>query len=795
MNPTDGISTSGRSASADEVWSVAGLDAPVTIGIDRWGIPHIRAETMSDLFFAQGFNAARDRLWQLDLARKRGLGLLAADFGPGYLAQDKAARLFLYRGDMDAEWACYGPDAKAICTAFVAGINAFVGETARDPDSLAPEFAITGTTPALWAAEDVVRVRSHSWMRNALSEVVRANVMARTDAETDLLRQNLEPPVRPHVAQGLDLGTIPIAVLDAYKLATAPVSFDPERLRATSTHAAAWSKVDPRGAVYADPGLQGSNNWVVHGSRTMTGRPILANDPHRAHAVPSLRYLVHLTAPGFDAIGAGEPILPGIMMGHNGHSAFGLTLFFGPDEEDIYVCDTKPGEPGAYRTGDGWENVRVVEERVQVKGQPDETLVLTFTRHGPVIFEDPGCNRLYAMRTVWLDPGTAPYAACLISMRSRSFDQFRAAMRHWGAPAVNQVYADIGGDIGWVTAGYGPVRPAGDGLLPVPGEGRYDWTGYLDPDAMPWAHNPEAGFVATANEMNIPGDWTTRAESIGFEWLEPSRAMRLHEVLAGQTRHAVSDSQALQTDTTSLPARRLKVILAGLQTSDETTSRALAMLTGWNDRLDADSAGAALFEVWWSTHLKPALFARLVPDPAVRALVMTPGDVATILHRLEHPDQRGYAEAERNTMMLSTLADAYRALAARFGDASSGWRWGALHHAQFNHALGPLQPPAEAARFNVGPLEKGGGDSTPMMAAYRLPGFEVHLGASVRMVVDVGDWDKSVCINTPGQAGDPRSPYYGNLAPLWARGDYVPMLYSRQAVDEATEKRVVLNPR
>jgi penicillin G amidase len=415
------------SAQSEQYLTIAGLSAPVEIRIDTWGVPHIKAENLPDLFFAQGFNAARDRLWQVDLARKRGLGWLAADFGPGYLEQDRAARLFLYRGDIEAEWACYGPDSKDICTAFVNGINAYIDLLGIRPELVPPEFTQFGTKPQKWAAEDVVRVRTHGWVRNALSEIVRANVMAKSDADTDLLRANLEPHVEPYVAKGIDLQSIPLAVLDVYKLAIAGVTFGEDRLNAPIEKAGVWKKMTPLGEVIADASMQGSNNWTIDGKRTSTGRPILANDPHRAHAVRSLRYLVHLTAPGFDAIGTGEPILPGIMIGHNGHSAFGLTLFFGPDEEDVYVYETKPGDPNSYRYQGGWEAMTIVEESVEVKGAPDQKLTLRFTRHGPVIFEDAPNNRAYAVRTVITEPGATPYGASLISMRARSFDAFRKA--------------------------------------------------------------------------------------------------------------------------------------------------------------------------------------------------------------------------------------------------------------------------------------------------------------------------------------------------------------------------------
>src|SRR5215218_2885785 len=354
-----------ESAPTEERIVVEGRSAEAEIIVDHWGIPHLRAQSLPDLFFVQGFNAARDRLWQIDLWRKRGLGLLAADFGPGYLAQDRASRLFLYRGDMAAEWAAYAPNSEAICTAFVAGINAYVALTEREPERLPPEFGIVGTRPARWAPEDVVRIRTHALSRNAISELQRASVLAHADARTDLLRKMIEPLRVPEAAPGLDLASLPLEALDAFKLATAAVTFSPERVSASLDQAFAWTKVDDLGDVIRDSAFEGSNNWVVHGSRTATGRPILGSDPHRTHAVPSLRYLVHLSSPEFDAIGTGEAAVPGISLGHNGHSAFALTIF-GADQEDVYVYETAPGDPDAYRYGDGFERMRVVEESFAV---------------------------------------------------------------------------------------------------------------------------------------------------------------------------------------------------------------------------------------------------------------------------------------------------------------------------------------------------------------------------------------------------------------------------------------------
>ncbi|VIO66428.1 Penicillin acylase 2 [Bradyrhizobium ivorense] len=314
---------------------VAGLKAPAQILVDVWGIPHIYAGNEHDLFFLQGFNAARDRLWQIDLWRKRGLGLLAKDFGPAYAAQDKALRLFLYRGDMNAEWAAYGPKAKTYAEAFVAGVNAYVADVRAGKRPLPIEFRIAGTMPDPWTAEDVVRIRSHGLTRNVASEVKRSLVACAAGLEADRFRVKLEPAWTTKIPDGLDPCSVPKAVLAAYDLATRPVKFAaPKDQKAAQAH-------DPD-TFLAEADQQrdtiGSNNWVIAPQRTATGRPILANDPHREHSVPSLRYIVGLNAPGISVIGAGEPALPGISIGHNGTIAFGLTIF-NVDQEDLYVYE------------------------------------------------------------------------------------------------------------------------------------------------------------------------------------------------------------------------------------------------------------------------------------------------------------------------------------------------------------------------------------------------------------------------------------------------------------------------
>ncbi|PJE36699.1 penicillin acylase family protein [Pseudooceanicola lipolyticus] len=777
----------------DETLQVSGLQSDAEILIDTWGIPHLRARSTMDGFYLQGFNAARDRLWQMDLWRKRGLGRLAASFGPGFLEQDIAARAFLYRGDIEAEYRAYADDMEEICTAFVAGINAWIDLCAAEPERLPPEFDKTGSKPEKWQPEDVVRIRSHALTRNAISEVLRCVVLSEATAEADLLRKNLEPRVTPRNAGGIEFEDVPLEVLERFKLATAGVSFDPGRLNATRAEASKWRFVNSLAEVIEDAHWTGSNNWAVAGARTSTGRPVIAGDPHRMHAVPALRYLVHLRTPGFNVIGTGEPIAPGLCMGHNGTCAFTATIF-GSDQEDIYQYETNPDNPLEYRFADAWEAMTVIPEEFEIRGHATETHDLLFTRHGPVLLAQPEKSRAYALRSVWWEPGTCAYLAGVSTMRSRDLDEFREGVARFGAPALNHVYADTSGNIAWLPYGFTPVRPEWDGLLPVPGNGEFEWDGMVPLDKMPSQVNPETRYVASANEANLPDDWQHEITQIGYEWLEKSRALRLHDVLGNSEDHSLDESCALQTDTFSWPGMRLQKLLRTAEIkSDPELAAIIKLLLDWDCMLSVGSTAGLIQEWWLHKRLKPALFSLFVPDPALHGLLF-PGDVEGLLSALETPTAPfgPDPEAGRNSLLASTLRGTLYDLTEKFGPDTSTWAWGKLHHAYFEHPLSRDLGSNWIDLADVGPAPKPGSASTIMHAAYRESDFRVTTGASVRFVLDVGDWDKSRCITAPGQSGDPRSPFYDNLFEPWARGEYVPFLYSDAAIDAAVSQRITL---
>lgn len=776
--------------SADTTYEVDGLAATAEILVDRWGIPHVYAQSEDDAFFVQGFNAARDRLFQMDLWRRRGLGLLSAAFGSAYVEQDTATRLFLFRGDMAAEWAAYDAagagGAQRICERFVAGVNAWIAHVDTHAEHLPWEFREFGYQPARWRADDVVRIRTHAMVRNAGSEATRAGVIAKAGLAADAIRMRLTPDWQTVVPEGLDV-ELPRGVLRAYNFATQPVLVT----------AASLVSSDPATTFIPSSDLPldasgGSNNWVVAPAKSATGRPILASDPHRAFSTPALRYVAHLQAPGLDVIGAGEPALPGISFGHNGTAAFGFTIFFA-DQEDLYVYELHPDDPTRYRYGDGWEKFRVTVESLVIRGGTTQPVALMYTRHGPVVFVEVAARlgkprRAFAVRTVWLEPGTAPYCMSLAAMRAKDFDAFRAATSTWGTPGENLVYADTAGTIGWVAAARVPRRPNWDGLLPVPGDGRYEWDGFLHAAELPSMRNPATGFIATANQFNLPPEYPLDQHKPGFEWPSNARHRRIEEVLAAKDRISLDDCNALQNDCVSLPARDivLRMSVAGPFAGNAESARLL--LAAWTAQVSEGSSAAALFEWWWTRRLGPAVGAAYLGTAA--SAVPLP-DPRVIFDAVMERMQPGSADA----LVTATLAAAWADLAQRLGADPDSWRWGDVQQHWSRHPLSGAVPAQLRDAIDVGPLPKGGSPSTVNMATYRVDDFQQHLGPALRMIVDVGAWDNSRIVSHPGQSGDPASAHYRDHMAPWRDGALWPLLYTRAAVEAALGQRIALVPK
>lgn len=761
------VATPSAAQPATEQRRVAGLAASAEIVVDRHGLAHIYATSERDAYFLQGYNVARDRLWQIDLWRKRGLGRLSASFGPSYVKQDRAARLFLYRGSMAAEWARYAPGSQARYAAFAAGINAYVDEVLAGTRPLPPEFRLTDSRPERWATDDAVRIRSNTLVSNVKNEVLRARVACAAGLNADKLRTRLYPEHMPAVPDGLDPCVVTADVLADYTLATQEVSF---------------AGVTAPAAGISD----GSNNWVVAGSRTATGRPLLANDPHRALQVPSIRYVVHLEAPGLSLIGAGEPAVPGVSFGHNQHAAFGLTIF-NTDQEDLQVYALRPDRPDQYRYKGKWATMQTVRETIPVKGGAPVSVSLNFTEHGPVLKQDAAANRAFALRTVWMEPGASGYAAASWLANAKNWQDFERAAAHWGTPPLNLVWADTRGDTGWIASGLAPVRQGSDGLLPVPGDGRFDWQGFRRD--LPSLKNPAQGWFATANEMNQPPG----SAPAGYEWADRSRIDRISQVLAGNRAVSVDDAARLQTDSVSVLSTRLRALLDQVEPHTARGRAALALVRGWDGDVRAESAAAAIYETWVTQHLSQTLVARVAP--AILP-IMDAHSPDAALHLLETRDPLLGPDptATARTVLSDSLEAAVAQLSTLLGPDMTEWRWGRLHTLDLKPAVAPLASADLAARMRVGPLPVSGSSSTPGVTGYRGTSFAAVHGASVRIVMDVGNWDASRFLNMPGLSGDPESPHYRDQLPDWVAGRYAPLAFSRAAVDRLAERVIRLEP-
>ncbi len=772
---------------------IDGLKKPVEILRDTWGVPHIYAKTQDDLFFAQGFVVAQDRLWQLDLWRRKAMGELAEVMGPDAVERDRLARLLRFRGDWRAEWLSYALDTKPIVESFVRGINAYIASVG---DNLPVEFKLTGTRPGLWTPEVVVsRMAAYPMTGNASRELLRAMVVRELGADRTAQLFPTDPVRVSKPEEGLNLEGIDTSVIVGLERAAGEVSFDGE-LRADGIESAQQREISDLKFEISE----GSNNWTIAGAKTKSFKPILANDPHRALLLPSLRYIVHLVGPGWDVIGAGEPALPGVSIGHNQRIAFGLTIF-AADQQDIVVERTKDEDPNQYfdlsaTMAGGWTKMEVVDEEIPVKGEASRKVQLKFTHHGPVIFEDAQRHRAYVLRWVGSQPGTAGYLAGLAISRAKNWLEFREGLKRWRLPPENFVYADVDGNIGYQAAGLVPLR-ACDGLLPVRGDAkRCDWRGFLRLIELPSEYNPAQKFFATANNNTLPPDGKYL---IGFEWASDYRVGRIREVLASAQMTTVADSERLQADITSLPARELLPLVARIAPGDTKRSQAIEALKKWDAKMEMDSAAAAIFEVWVA-RLREKVYRPLVPEDAWRTasrLISQPAMIRGLLSAdalLFPPKKDGSAsrEEQRDVALAQALDEAIAELERRLGADMSKWRWGTLHTASFAHPLSSTKEPTRGAAFNLGPVERGGDGNT--VNATGGGNYRQSSGASYRQVIDLSTWDKSTATNTPGQSGQPGSANYDDLLKLWAREEHFPLSYSRVAVEKNVRARLRLVP-
>ena len=757
-----------------------GLSAPVQVIRDRWGVPSLYAANEHDLFFAQGYVHAQDRLWQMDYNRRLGAGELSTLFGRRVLATDRSLRALRIRSAAEAEWQALSPQTRAILQAYADGVNAFL---ASHRGRLPVEFTLLGATPAPWTPVDSIawsKMIAFSLGQNQTQELMRGRLAAKVgvDGMRQLMppfpEQDRQPLIVPPAANGYGGEARRAALEPAGSLLTALLS-------------------ETAVAV-------GSNNWVVHGSRTATGKPMLANDTHLQFEMPSVWYENGLHAGRFDVAGFSFPGVPMVLIGHNRRIAWGISAMCG-DSEDFFV--EQLNDRKQVKVGDAWRDTQVVHESIPVKGGKPVPFDLVITPHGPIVnegFELEGMPPL-ALRWTALDPGRTLDALAGIDVAA-DWAAFRNALSSWQAPALNFVYADVDGNIGYQGAGTIPVRAAGQqGLVPVPAGGpERDWQGVIPFDRMPSLLNPPAGFIVTANNKVVADSYPYL---ISYDYGEPYRAQRITELLAANSHVSLDDMRSLQSDVYSVPAAALRPYLLAAKPENPVQEKALQLVRGWDLRFTLESPAATVYEAWYGKLLDDVygdeLGEELMNAFRATAINQTPRLVG-MMADARNPwfdDKRTAGKVEtRDDIVQRAFHEAVAQLRQRLGDDPAQWRWGKLHNAIFTHQpLGNSGIPVVTPTFNGGPVPVAGEVFTVSSGstAFRRP-FVALFGTSQRLIVDLADLGRSLVVNSTGQSGLLFHRHREDQIPLWKNHEYRPLLFSREAVEKAGEERLTLTP-
>ncbi|MDA9768435.1 penicillin acylase family protein [Flavobacteriaceae bacterium] len=767
---------------------VGGLTDSVEILRDEWGINHIYANNQKDLFFAQGYAAAQDRLFQFEIWRRQSTGTVAEILGPDELARDIGTRLFQFRGDITTELNHYHPEGKEIIESYVQGVNSYIKEILKTPEQLPLPFKMLGISPQLWTPEVVIS-RHQGLLGNIGQELQIGRAVALIGAEKvkELLWFHPQDP-EINLDKEIDKAILFEDILAPYFAYRKTVRFKEEHLKESFRKKESMAFLNLYNDLSEDSLDLGSNNWVVAGNKTADGNTYMANDPHRTIAVPSLRYMAHLVAPGWNVIGGGEPEIPGISIGHNEFGAWGLTVFR-TDGEDLYQYEINPKNALQYKHNDVWKDFTVIEEIIPVKGGAPEKVSLYYSHHGPVTYRNEQKNIAYAVRCAWLEPGGSPYLASLRMDQAQTWEQFQEACTYSNIPGENMIWADKKGNIGWQAVGIAPIRSNHSGLVPVPANGKYEWNDYLPIIQKPNALNPEKGFIATANQNVTPKDYSYW-NAIGYSWSDPYRGDRVNEVLEKNNTLNMNDMKALQVDVTSLPARTLVPMLKKLSFEGFEAEQKNRLLN-WDFQLNASSIEAAIY-VSWENEIKKEAYNSFMPEkikPYVTSLQLKP-----IIDWIENPKTSFFESVKmRDAFLKETFLASIVNLKEKLGSDPKKWNYGQakFKHSLMEHALGSIGNEAAGSKLNLGPLPRGGNAYTPGSTGGN---DRQSSGASFRMIVNTGDWDATVGTNAPGQSGNPESPFYNNLFKDWAEDRYFPVLYTKEKIESVTYKRTLLIP-
>jgi penicillin amidase len=769
---------------------LAGIRAPVEILRDKWGVPHIYARSSEDASFAQGYVHAQDRLWQLELNRRVGHGRLSELFGELAFGTDRLLRTIgLGRAAYTSLQRADEP-IRELLEAYARGVNAYVDKNRK---RLPIEFTLLRLDPEPWQPIDSLawgQMMAWGLSTNWDSELLNGALIAKLGPERAARLKGEYPKDNPIVLPDHRWAALEAEVIAEFKAAQA------------------WLPMTS---------VQGmSNNWVVDGKKSVTGKPLLANDPHLGLQMPSIWYENHLVAPDLEVTGVSLPGAPGVVIGHNAHIAWGFTAAV-PDTADLFVEKIDPKDHRRYEFQGKWREAQVIREQVPVKGGPARTIEIVITHHGPIVNDlsaiQPSGLAL-ALKWVGHEENRINRAAFKLN-RARNWKEFRAALADWDAPSMSAVYADREGNIGYQMTGRVPIRKKGRGQTAVPGwTGEYEWVGTIPADELPSVLNPPQHYLASANNQ-LTGEGYKHF--LSSETMNGFRARRIVAMLGEKEQLAADDFQRMQLDQFCAPAKTFCALVGSLEPAllqqpilqgvRGQAERALGVMRRWDHRLTADSVPGALYELMQHfvarRILEPHLGELTEPamgvgfHPVLNPVVLGFLDRMPLVIQdlLVQDDKSWWSGRTREELLASALYDAIHYLTTAVGPRLDEWQWGKIHFAAFNHPLGAKKPLDKI--FSRGPFPYGGDTHTVWQAAYvpKLPlQAEGGFTASWRQILDLADWDASRAVHTTGQSGHPASPHYDDMIPMWLNGEYHPLLWSRARVEAHLESRLTLEP-
>ena len=761
------------------------LNDEVEVLRDKYGINHIYAKNQQDLFFMQGYLAAKDRLFQFEIWRRQATGTVAEIFGESELKRDIGTRLFKFRGDIKEELNHYHEDGYEIITAYTEGVNAYIQEMKNHPEELPVEFELLDIQPEFWTPEVVIS-RHQGLLGNIGQELNIGRAVSRIGEKKvkELLWLHPKDPSLK-LDKKIRKEDLDRDILGLYNAYRTPVKYKKEYLQEKYQKKGALASLLPKKVEDLEDVFSiGSNNWAISGNKSFNGSPILANDPHRSIVAPSLRYITHLVAPGWNVIGGGEPEIPGISIGHNGFGAWGLTVFR-TDAEDLYVYELNPKNSNQYWHKGEWLDFKEIKETIAVKGNENQEIVLQYSIHGPVTFVDEKRNRAYAVKCGWLEVGGSPYLASLRMNQSQSWEEFREACSYSHIPGENMVWADKEGTIGWQAVGIAPIRNTHSGLVPVLGDGSYEWDGYLPITDKPHVVNPSENFFASANQ-NVTPAFYEHWNAIGFSWSDPYRGDRVNSVLSNASRNkfTMQDMMDLQVDYHSLPSEKLIKMID--QTSlDPAHKKYVEMLLAWNNKLTTTSVEATIYVNWERTIIRE-FHDKFVPKN-VKGLLNI--QLFKIIERINKLPAK-----ERDEFLKNTFVTSNKELKSKFGTETSKWLYGQQEykHIKIKHPLEHIVNDSIYKLVSFKTYPRGGNAYTPGSSGSNL---RQSSGASFRVVIDTKDWDNSVATNSPGQSGNPNSNFYRNLYEDWANDRFFELYYSKEKIKSNLHSKEVYYPK